>query len=232
MTVFHSFRTVLISTSILVVSVLSMSVAAVAGTNNPIALDPFVHEKVGAQPDAVTIAFLDLVKPKAYIVVEDPAGANVAVGDPRLESTNMSVRLKPGLPNGTYTVKYRVEGSNGPEGGAYQFAIGSGDFTIKSIDTWGGYKDIPKALQLPGDTADEAKANASPSTPTPTPTTASSEPTASGQTAGPDSTKNTASTDADGTTWWPWVAGAGVLVLAALLLAAARRRSQSGATDL
>lgn len=219
MTLLRAVRPGLLAASLLVATGLfGIASPAAAVTNAPVALDPYIHEERKAQPDAVTIVFKDLVKPKAYIVVENSAGKNVALGAPRLESTNLSVQLMTGQPDGTYTVKYRIEGTNGPEGGAYQFSIGSGDYTIKGLDTWGGYKAIPKPLRLPGDDADEIKARATPPTatpsplPEPTPTALTDDKAASGKGDGDPSVL-------------PWAIGVAALILAAVGGVIARRRS-------
>ena len=156
--------------------------------NNPIAASPAVRDTVAQAPASVTLAMKNAVKGPAVISVTGPDGKLVSEPSTTILSTNIAVDLATGLAKGTYTVKYRIEGPDGPEGGTYQFAYGSGKFSVKGITTWGGYKEIPKPLRLKDDDKREAAAAAS-ATPTPT------EPTPMATTPTDRATEGAASTD-------------------------------------
>lgn len=144
--------------------------------NNPIAASPAVRDTVAQAPASVTLAMKNAVKGPAVISVTGPDGNVVSEPSTTILSTNIAVDLATGLAKGTYTVKYRIEGPDGPEGGTYQFAYGSGKFSVKGITTWGGYKEIPKPLRLKDD--DKREAAAASATPTPTePTPTATAPT-------------------------------------------------------
>lgn len=194
--------------------------------NNPIAASPAVHQTVSQAPASVTLAMKNAVTGPAVISVTGPGGKVVSEPHTTILATNIAVDLSYGLAKGTYTVKYRIEGPNGPEGGTYQFAYGSGSFSVKGITTWGGYKQIPKPLRLDGD----AKKAAASATPTPT------EPTPSATAPSDQRTQGAPSTD-DGSlvssaTEHPlWLAG-GTVILAALLALFAWRRVRVRGSDV
>lgn len=197
-----------------------MSAATAADpTNEPVGARPATNAVLPSQPDAVTVVFLKEAKGPAYVVVEDAHGKDIAVGTPRLVSTNLAIQLGPDVPNGVYTVKFRIQGTSGPEGGSYQFAIGGGDFTIKGFDHWGGYSEIPKSLALPGDAASAAAE----ATPTPTPDDASATPDS--DTNGSDAPNS--SSDDDGLPWWVWPLGALGLGAVGAVVIAVRRRTRT-----
>lgn len=201
-----------------VVSFTGTFAAPAEAGNNPIAASPAVHQTVSQAPASVTLAMKNPVKGPAVISVTGPGGTVVSSPPTTILSTNIAVDLKPGLAKGTYTVKYRIEGPAGPEGGTYQFAYGSGSFTVKGIATWEGYKEIPKPLRLKDD--DKRAAAAASATPTPTEPTGTA-PTATAPTD--QATPGTASSDDDSlvsnVTDHPFWLTAGLAAIAAALLA-------------
>ncbi|MGI3785799.1 MAG: copper resistance CopC family protein [Janthinobacterium lividum] len=114
----------------------------------PIASEPRAREKVSQAPGAVTLAFSRDVDPGvAKIVVVGPDGDNVTSGPLIVEGTNVTSQLSDDLAHGTYTVHYRIDGRNGdPEGGAFQFAYGSGSFTDLPDKSWSGEDHEPAVL--------------------------------------------------------------------------------------
>lgn len=191
--------------------------------NNPVAASPAVHQTVGQAPSSVTLAMKEPVKGPAVIKVTGPDGKVVSEPATTILATNIAVDLSVGLTRGTYTVKYRIEGPKGPEGGTYQFAYGSGTFSVKGIETWDGYKEIPKALRLKDDAEREKAAEETPATESP----ATSEPT-DAVTPSDEDTKN-ASDEGAITGRWIWFATAAAVGLLAVGSAIfARRRSQAG----
>ena len=85
-------------------------------------------ETVDDEPGWVTLALSSPVDSSiAKIVVNGPDGTNVTTGSLIVEDTNVTSQLRDDLPQGTYTVHYRVNGSDGDvEGGAFQFAYVTG----------------------------------------------------------------------------------------------------------
>ncbi|GAA3564574.1 hypothetical protein GCM10022197_20310 [Microlunatus spumicola] len=114
----------------------------------PVASEPRSKQKVSQAPGAVTLAFERDVDPSvAKVVVIGPGGDNVTSGPLIVEGTNVTSQLTDDLERGTYTVHYRVDGRDGePEGGAYQFAYGSGSFTDLPDRSWSGEDDEPAVL--------------------------------------------------------------------------------------
>ncbi len=123
--------------------------AAPAQAVTPVAADPRDRQKVSEAPGAVTLAFSrDVDASVAKLIVVGPDGKNVTSGALIVEGTNVTSYLQDGLPKGTYTVHYRVDGKNGePEGGAYQFSYGGGSFTDLPDRSWSGEDDEPAVLR-------------------------------------------------------------------------------------
>ncbi len=135
----------------------------------PVAAVPRDRQKVSDAPGAVTLAFSRDVDPSvAKMIVVGPDGKNVTSGPLIVEGTNVTSRLADGLPKGTYTVHYRIDGRNGdPEGGAYQFSYGSGSFTDLPDKSWSGEDKEPAVLS--GTNPNGSEAPDPPSTATNTP---------------------------------------------------------------
>ncbi|MBB3328910.1 copper resistance CopC family protein [Microlunatus antarcticus] len=114
----------------------------------PVASEPRDRQKVSQAPGAVTLAFSRDVDPSvAKVVVLGPNGENVTSGPLIVEGTNVTSQLREDLDRGTYTVHYRIDGKDGdPEGGAYQFAYGSGSFTDLPDKSWSGEDEEPAVL--------------------------------------------------------------------------------------
>lgn len=210
------------------------------------ASDPAPREELDAAPGGVTLAFDREIKPdSAKVLVLDPSGRNVVVGDLDYFGSTVALLLKADLPRGTYTVRYRITGSNGqPEGGSFQFAIGRGTWTDPLPDeSWSGSDAQPPDLANPDPQATEAEESPGPD-PTQTPD-GSEEPEIEFETVTPEATPTpgeTATTPASPTespaapsgssegTWWPWALGGAIVVATAGIGAwlAARNRRTGG----
>lgn len=182
-----------------------------------VASNPAAREELSQQPGWVTLAFDDRVrKEAAKVLVVDAGGKNVATGDLVYMGSSLMVQLVDNLPKGTYTVKYRVNRSDGePEGGAFQFAYGKGHWT--SVDrTWTGTAEQPPEMANPDPyaTGAETTPTAVPSEPeveTQTPTPSSAAPTAE-PTLSPTPEASPAPGPDAGGALWPWLAGGVVLL--------------------
>jgi methionine-rich copper-binding protein CopC len=110
---------------------------------------PDARQQLDQVPGAVTLAFKGKVDKKvAKVLVLDAKGANVTAGPLIVEATNVTTQLKDGLPKGTYTVHYRVDGKGGePQGGAFQFSYGSGSFSDPADKSWSGTAQEPEIMR-------------------------------------------------------------------------------------
>ena len=110
---------------------------------------PDGREEVDDAPGAVTLVFEGEVDDEvAKVLVLDSNGDNVTAGPLIVETTNVTTQLEDGLPEGTYTVHYRVDGSGGePRGGAFQFSYGGGSFTDLPDASWTGSANEPAILR-------------------------------------------------------------------------------------
>lgn len=202
----------------------------------PVASEPRDRQKVSQAPGAVTLAFSRTVDPSvAKVVVLGPNGENVTSGPLIVEGTNVTSQLQDGLGRGTYTVHYRVDGRDGaPEGGAYQFAYGSGSFTDLPDKSWSGEDDEPAVLagtnpngsevpdppssvSTPGIEVTSQAPTSEPPPPTEAPATVKAP---TGPATGEDSTSEetsasaTPEADSGGSGGAPWIIGGVVLLLA------------------
>lgn len=111
--------------------------------------NPGGRDELDDAPGAVTLVFEGTVDDSvAKVLVLDAKGANVTAGPLIVEATNVTTQLEDGLPKGTYTVHYRVDGKRGePRGGAFQFSYGGGRFTDLPDASWSGTANEPAVLR-------------------------------------------------------------------------------------
>ena len=130
------------------VAIIAATPADAAGVTL-VASEPRARQTVDDQPGWVTIALGAPVDSSvAKIVVIGPDGDNVTTGDLIVEGTNVTTQLRDELPQGTYTVHYRVNGSGGEvAGGAFQFAYVTGTFSAQSDRSWSGSDHEPAILR-------------------------------------------------------------------------------------
>ena len=129
-------------------SIVSVTPAQAEGL---VASEPGVRQELEQAPGWVTLAFAAEVDPSvAKVLVTDADGTNVTTGSLIVEGTNVTTQLQEGLEPGTYTVRFRINRPDGqPEGGAYQFAYGAGDFREPPEQAWTGRAQEPKVLNDP-----------------------------------------------------------------------------------
>ncbi|MEU4034121.1 copper resistance CopC/CopD family protein [Streptomyces collinus] len=97
--------------------------------------DPAQGVVVDKAPTQVSLTFSEKVAMNDdSLQVLDPKGKNVSVGAPvNPGGTTYAVKLKGGLPKGTYTVAYQVVSEDShPVSGAYTFSIGAPSQTVVS----------------------------------------------------------------------------------------------------
>ncbi len=111
--------------------------------------EPRARETLDDAPGWVTLAFSsDVDSSIAKVIVQGPDGTNVTTGSLIVEGTNVTSQLRDDLPQGTYTVHYRVNASDGDvQGGAFQFAYVTGDFTALPDRKWSGSEHEPAILK-------------------------------------------------------------------------------------
>ena len=145
-----------------------------AADNVLVASEPGDREELDRPPGFVTLAFEDPVDPSlAKLLVQDAGGTNVTVGGLVVEGTNLASQLADPLPEGTYTVTYRVARGDGqPQGGTFQFSYGPGTFAAPA-STWSGVDEEPAVLKNPD-----------PNAVTPDPRSAEPSPSGSGSSPG------------------------------------------------
>ncbi len=114
------------------------------------ASNPAPREELRDQPGWVTLAFSRTVKKSVVkVLVIGADGRNKVVGDLIYSGSSIMVQLDNALPKGTYTVKYQINRPDGqPEGGAYQFAYGTGDWT-QVTGSWSGTAEQPPEMANP-----------------------------------------------------------------------------------
>ena len=98
-----------------------------------VASDPVDGSRLQRAPAAVTITFDEAISLNSggFLHVVDQAGRRVdagPAGHPNGAGSQVSVKLKPGLGDGTYTGSFRIASADGhPVAGAIRFVVGNGE---------------------------------------------------------------------------------------------------------
>jgi methionine-rich copper-binding protein CopC len=182
--------------------------------------DPAPQEEVNTAPGWVTVVLdRDPGSKLMKVIVLNSAGHNVGVGDLIDMGSSVMVQLIDKLPKGTYTVMYQYNRGDGePEGGAYQFAYGKGEWTAVTA-SWSGWAQQPAELK-------DADPSASPS-----PSAVDSEQPSAGSSATPGQSAAPAPGAGGVPSWIWWTVGAvGVVAVGGGSWAIVRtRRGRHGA---
>ncbi len=127
---------------------LAAPVASAYAQGPLVASEPRPKQELSREPGWVTLAFgHELDNGVAKLVVTNSKGEPVAKDAPIIEGTNITMQLEDGLAKDTYTVHYRVNGSDGDiVGGAFQFAYGKGKWTTIKDASWDGAEEQPTIL--------------------------------------------------------------------------------------
>lgn len=131
--------------------------------------DPAPREELKDAPGGVTLAFSRTVeKAIAKIRVVDSSGRNHVKGEIEYFGSSLAVYLD-AVPAGTYTVMYRIDRPDGePEGGAFQFAVGKGEWT-QVTSSWSGQAEQPTEMASPDPTESPVPTEPATSAGTPAP---------------------------------------------------------------
>ncbi|MGW2897100.1 copper resistance CopC/CopD family protein [Streptomyces sp. NPDC001212] len=134
-TIAPRFRTLML----LLMAVVGVLLAGAAPASAHAALtgsDPQQGAVVDKAPAQVSLTFSEQVAMSDdSLRVLDPKGNRVDAGKPaNVSGTTYAVRLRSGLPDGTYTVAYQVVSADShPVGGAYTFSIGAPSKTSAAV---------------------------------------------------------------------------------------------------
>lgn len=183
-----------------------------------VASDPQPQSELSARPGWVTLVFTRNADVSlAKILVLDGRGQNVAVGPLIVEGTNVTTQLSPDLKFGTFTVMYRIDRTDGqPQGGAFQFAYGKGEWT-EVTSRWSGQSEEPEVLRNPNPKSTAVvrpPSGPSPSSPSPEVRTETPSGTAGPTPAPSQPAPGPAQEAQPGTGPMPWIVGIGVIALA------------------
>jgi methionine-rich copper-binding protein CopC len=216
-----------LSALVLAVAFAALGAPAAGAATSLVASDPVPRQELAVAPSGVSLSFDHVIDDgSAKILVLDTSGAHVGVGDVEYWGSTISMQLVNELPNGTYTVQYRVPDAAGvPEGGAFQFAVGSGTWTDPLPGAeWHGEAEQPPGMANPDPYETGAPATSQPTEPqveevTPTPSaTATATTPPQTPTTSPESTPTVAPTEpASGAGLWPWLVGGAIVAATAVL---------------
>lgn len=164
--------------------------------NSLTSASPDKNAELTESPTEIKLRFLQKLDERyVTIALTGPDGTKIEAGAPEVDDTYGTLTVSDPLPNGAYTVAYRVVSQDGhPVQGSYKFTV----------------DDPSAAASSPPPAASAAPAPAASAT-------ASAEAVAAESAA--------SQTPADSTSWWPIIAGAVVVaLLAAGAVVFARRR--------
>jgi copper transport protein len=111
--------------------------ATVAGS------DPAESSRLTAVPAKVTMTFSeDVTLGGGYLKVVDNKGNTVSDGNASINNRDITVKVKPGLGDGSYIVSYRITSADShPIDGAYAFVVGDGPLVEATGSVSGGGTD-------------------------------------------------------------------------------------------
>ena len=138
--------------ALLALAALLTTAASALGHPYLVSTNPSADAKLASSPAAVTLTFnepVDLLRSEDADVV-DGQGAGVSSGPSRIaaDSRVVEIPLRPGLANGTYTVRYSLIGADSHViPGILVFGVGSGDLAEPYL---GGAGDGPSETSVWG----------------------------------------------------------------------------------
>ncbi|WP_422746108.1 copper resistance CopC family protein [Micromonospora sp. WMMD754] len=112
--------------ALLAAAALLLAPAAPAAAHNSLqAATPAQDARLTAAPTSVTLRFLQRLNPEfTTIVLSDAGQQKIATGAPAVDGATGTITIDQPLPNGTYTVAYRVVSADGhPVQGSYRFTV-------------------------------------------------------------------------------------------------------------
>lgn len=107
-----------------VLAVLLTPAAPAAAHNSLGAASPAEDAHLITAPTRVTLRFLQRLNPAYTTVVLSEGGRRLPSGEPIVDGATVTLPITATLPNGTYTVAYRVASTDGhPVQGSYAFTV-------------------------------------------------------------------------------------------------------------
>lgn len=96
-----------------------------AAHNQLIETDPAPQDQLTTSPDAVELVFVEPLDPDyTTVIVNDADQSPVPLGEQVIDGGRVTVSLPSPLPDGAYTVAYRVVSNDGhPVQGSYEFTV-------------------------------------------------------------------------------------------------------------
>src|SRR5690606_1220891 len=126
-------RTALAGAAVAVVAVLAVAAPASAH-DELVSSSPAFDAQLTAAPEQVVLTFSgDLLaladdNNGTAMTVVDEAGADWVAGDPVIDADTLTVPLKSGMPDGSFTVTWQVVSSDGhPTSGEYAFSLAAAE---------------------------------------------------------------------------------------------------------
>ncbi|MEV5821612.1 copper resistance CopC family protein [Micromonospora haikouensis] len=106
-------------------AVLVAPAAPAAAHNSLASATPAADARLATPPSEITVRFLQKLNPElTTVVLSDAARRVVPTGVPVVAGTRATVTVAEPLPDGTYTVAYRVVSTDGhPVQGSYRFTV-------------------------------------------------------------------------------------------------------------
>lgn len=102
-------------------------------------------------PTEVTLEFMQRLDPTfTTVVLTDAARRKLPIGEPVVTGATSTVQVTEKLPNGTYTVAYRVVSVDGhPVQGSYPFTVADPTSSAAPVVTVGASAPVPSAAMEP-----------------------------------------------------------------------------------
>ncbi|WP_018807819.1 copper resistance protein CopC [Salinispora arenicola] len=109
----------------LAAALLLVPAAPAAAHNSLKAATPAKNAQLATAPTEITLEFLQKLDPAfTTIVLSDAAQQKIPTGEPMVTGATGTISIDGPLPNGTYTVAYRVVSADGhPVQGSYPFTV-------------------------------------------------------------------------------------------------------------
>lgn len=109
----------------LAAALLLVPAAPAAAHNSLKAATPAKNAQLATAPTEITLVFLQKLDPAfTTIVLSDAAQQKIPTGEPMVTGATGTISIDGPLPNGTYTVAYRVVSADGhPVQGSYPFTV-------------------------------------------------------------------------------------------------------------
>lgn len=145
-------RAYLLHTVALVLLTLVVGTGPTLAHADLVSSDPADGARLAAAPATITLVFSEELKPEGNLItVSDAGGAQVDAGDTTLDLNDpnratLTVSLRSGLGNGTYTVSWKNASTDGhAEEGTLSFTVGAAAAAAPGLPATGTATDVSAA---------------------------------------------------------------------------------------